>query len=67
MQGTLGKLEQAIHGLSEQVKDNDKKLDHISHVVYAVGAVVTVLGTIAGFILKAVWDVVEPILRTHLH
>jgi hypothetical protein len=63
----VGELTQAIKSLTEQVKDNDKKLDHISHVVYAVGAVVTVLGTIAGVILREAWTLIEPILKAHFH
>jgi hypothetical protein len=67
MKGTLGELTQAIKGLTEQARDNDKKLDHISHVVYAVGAVVTVLGAIAGVILREAWVLIEPILKAHFH
>jgi hypothetical protein len=67
MRGTLGELTQAIKTLTEQVKENDKKLDRISHVVYAVGAVVTVLGTIAGVILREAWVLIEPILKQHFH
>src|SRR5579863_3029315 len=66
MQKTLGQLGQAIHTLTEQVKDNDKKLDKIALVVYSAGAVIAVLGTIGGFIVKGAWDLIEPILKAHI-
>lgn len=67
MRGAVGELTQSIRTLTDQVKENDKKLDHISHVVYAVGTVVTVLGAIGGVILREVWVLILPILKEHFH
>jgi hypothetical protein len=67
MKGTLGELKTAIEHLTEQSRESGKKLNHISHVVYAVGAVVTVLGAIAGVILREAWVLIEPILKAHFH
>ncbi len=58
MKGTLGELTQAIRSLTEQVKDNDTKLDKISHRVYAAAAVVTVLTAISAFVLSRIWEFV---------
>lgn len=67
MKGTLGELKKGIENLTEQVKENDKKLDHIALVVYAAGAVIAILGTIGGFILRGAWDIIAPILKEHIH
>jgi hypothetical protein len=67
MKGTLGELKHAIETLTVQSREDSKKLNHISHVVYAVGAVVTVLGAIAGVILREAWVLIEPILKEHFH
>jgi hypothetical protein len=67
MKGTLGELKNGIATLTEQVKENDKKLDHIALVVYAAGIVVAILGTIGGFIIRGAWDIIAPILKEHIH
>jgi hypothetical protein len=67
MKGTLGELKKGIETLTEQTRANSGKINHMSHVIYAVGAVVTVVGAIAGFVIKALWDLISPILRSHLH
>ena len=67
MKGTLGELKKGIETLTEQVKENDKKLDRIALVVYAASAVVAILGTIGGFVLRGAWDIIAPILKEHIH
>jgi hypothetical protein len=67
MKGTLGELKKGIETLTEQVKDNDKKLDRIALVVYAASAVAAILCTIGGVILKAAWEIIAPILKEHIH
>ena len=67
MQRTLGGLSHGLETLTDQVKDNDKKLDRIALVVYAASAIVAILGTIGGVVLRGAWDLIEPILKTHIH
>ena len=67
MKGTLGELKKAIETLTEQSRSNHDKLNKMSHVIYAVSAVVTVLGVLAGYVIKGLWDLISPILRSHLH
>jgi hypothetical protein len=51
LQKSTGQLTQAVQTLAEQSKDHGKKLDSISHRVYAAGAVLTVIGAILYFFL----------------
>jgi hypothetical protein len=67
MKGTLHELKKSIETLTEQSKESRDKLSKLSHTIYAVSAVVTVLGIIGGFVIKALWDLISPILRSHLH
>lgn len=66
MKGTLGELKNAIASLTEQVKDNDKKLDRVALVIYAAGAVLAVFGAIGGFVLRGAWEIIAPILKEHI-
>jgi hypothetical protein len=67
MQKTVGQLTQAIETLTHESRENTKKLSTVSHVIYAVGAVITVVGTILGLVLHGAWDIILPVLREHLH
>jgi xanthine/uracil/vitamin C permease (AzgA family) len=66
MKGTLHELKKAIEILTQQSKENHDKLSKMSHLIYAVSAVVTVIGFIAGYVIKALWDLISPIIRSHL-
>lgn len=65
MQKTLGELTQAIKTLTEESKESRKTLSRLSHIIYAAGAVITVLGVIGGWVLGKVWELLVPILQTH--
>ena len=66
MKGTVHELKNGIATLTEQVRDNDKKLDRIARVIYGAGAVLAVLGAIGGIVLRGAWDIIEPILKEHI-
>ena len=51
-----GQLIQAVNTLTDQSKEQSKKLDSISHRVYAAGVVLVVIGGILYFILDRMWD-----------
>ncbi|PYX63012.1 MAG: hypothetical protein DMG78_32420 [Acidobacteria bacterium] len=53
MQGTLGKLTQAVENLT------------VSKVIYAAGAVLTVLGIIGGWLIGKIWELLIPYLQAH--
>ena len=42
MQRTLGQVEQAIKTLSDDFKEERKKLNRLSHIIYAAGVVGTI-------------------------
>jgi|SRR5665213_726054 len=65
MQGRLGRLEQAIETLTEQQRDNNKKIEHFGKVIYAATAIVVFFGPLAGVIISKVWDLVFPLVKTH--
>ena len=56
LQKSTGQLTQAVKTLTDQSKEQGKKLDSISHRVYAATAVVTVIGGILYFVLNRMWD-----------
>jgi len=51
MQKAVGQLTEAVKTLSEHSKDQAKKLDRISHIIYAAGAVLAIGIVIGGFLL----------------
>jgi hypothetical protein len=57
LQGTVGGLTKAVETLAKCSDDQGKKIDHLSHVIYAAGAVVTILTAAAVFILNKLSDV----------
>jgi hypothetical protein len=52
LKGSVAKLEQAVGTLTEQQKEQGKKLDGISHKIYAAIVVLVLVGTIIGFFAK---------------
>lgn len=67
MQNSLGRVEQAISGLTDQVKTQGGKLDTISHkislaqgAVWVIGGIITIL-----LLLTKLWDVIGPLLKSH--
>lgn len=56
LQKSTGQLSQAVVTLTEQSKEQGKKLDSISHRMYAAAAVLTAVGGIAYFLLDRLFD-----------
>jgi hypothetical protein len=56
MRESLGGLKQAVHDLSEQSRANNKKVQSLSHQIYAAGAVVAAIGILLGFLAPHFWD-----------
>ncbi|MGI8990638.1 MAG: hypothetical protein ACR2I2_13805 [Bryobacteraceae bacterium] len=64
-QRELGQLSQAVATLSEDSKENRKKLDRISHVMYSVGVVGTILLFILVFLANKIADALIAGLKNH--
>lgn len=63
LQKSSGQLTQAVTTLTEQVRDQGKKLDSISHRVYGAAAVLGVIGAILYFFLDRMWTKVLAVLQ----
>ena len=62
-QRTLGAVETAVDNLQSTVGEHSKKIDRISHIVYAAAAVLIVISGIATFVLDKIWDQLVALLR----
>ena len=58
MQHSIGQLTEAVNGLKTKQDEQGRKLDSISHKVYAAVAIVLVLGAILTFFAKSVNDAI---------
>ncbi len=56
LQKTVGQLTQAVNTLTDQQKEQAKKLDGISHKIYAAIVVLLVIGGILTFFAKGIND-----------
>jgi len=54
MQHTMGKLTEAVNGLKENQAEQRKKLDRISHQIYAAIAVLTLIGAVIWFFANSI-------------
>ena len=59
LQKSMAQVGEKLQGLSEASKDQNTKLDRISHqvfaakvVLYVVGAIIAVAGSVIGFLIK---------------
>jgi hypothetical protein len=52
IQKNIGKLEQAVQNLTDQQKEHSKKLDALSHKIYAAIAVILFVGAVLTFFSK---------------
>jgi uncharacterized membrane protein len=52
IQKSMGRMEQAVETLKDQQKEQGRKLDGISHKIYAAIVVLVLVGTIIGFFAK---------------
>ena len=70
VQKTLGELTQAVKTLTEESKEQGRKVDKISHQVFAAKVIVSIIGgailVFSGLIGK-LWDIVIPLLQTKPH
>lgn len=64
LQHSNGRLTQAVEQLTKQSEEHAKKLDSISHRIYAAAAVLAVLGTVLAFLLDRAWDKIEDVIAT---
>jgi hypothetical protein len=58
MQHSVGKLTEAVDGLKGKQAEQGKKLDRISHQVYAAIVLLAVIGAILTFFAKSINDVI---------
>jgi hypothetical protein len=56
LKGSVASLGEKISGLTEKVEDQGKKLNTISHQIYAAWAILIVFGIIGGFLINHLWD-----------
>ena len=66
LQRTVGELSQSVETLARQSKEHDKKLDRISHRIYAAVAVLTILGAALLWLLNAVSDEIVAVVKEAL-
>ena len=66
LQRTVGELSQSVETLTRQSKEHDKKLDRISHRIYAAVAVLTILGAALLWLLNAVSDEIVAVVKEAL-
>jgi hypothetical protein len=52
IQKSIGKLEQAVQNLTDQQKEQGKKLDALSHKIYAAIVVIVFIGAVLTFFSK---------------
>jgi hypothetical protein len=52
IQKSIGKLEQAVQNLTDQQKEQGKKLDALSHKIYAAIAIILFVGAVLTFFSK---------------
>lgn len=66
LQKTVGELSRSVETLTEQSKEHDRKLNQISHRIYAAVAVLTVFGGVLLWILNAVSDEIVTVVKEAL-
>ena len=66
LQRTVGELSQSVETLTRQSREHDKKLDRISHRIYAAVAVLTILGATLLWLLNAVSDEIVAVVKEAL-
>ena len=67
IQNQLGKLTQAVETLTKESTEARKKVDKLSHIVYAAGVVATIFTALAGFVASKIADAVIATLKTSGH
>lgn len=67
IQNQLGRLTQAVETLTTDSSELRKKVDRLSHIVYAAGVVGTILAVVLGFIANKVADALIAALKSSGH
>jgi hypothetical protein len=56
MQQAVGELKSDVKHLSAASEKQSRKLDRISHIIFAAGVVLVILLSVGGFFLNKIWD-----------
>lgn len=67
MHDSMGQLKESVNELKRKQDEQGKKLDAISHKVYAAVAIVLVLGGILTFFAKSINDAITNRLSTPVY
>jgi hypothetical protein len=64
MQQSIGEMKATMGHLKTSSDNQSKKLDRVSHIIFAAGVVLTIGIGIGGFVLNKVWDGVVTMVAT---
>jgi hypothetical protein len=67
IQNQLGRLTQAVETLTKELTEVRKKVDRLSHIVYAAGVVGTIIVVIVGFAANKIADAVIASIKASGH
>ena len=67
MQATLGELKSDVKHLTAASDKQSGKLDKISHIIFAAGAILALVITVAGFLLNKIWDGLVLVMKAAGH
>lgn len=65
LQKNVSQLTEAVRHLADQSKEDGKKLDRMSHVIYAAGVVLALLLAVGGWTLKIASDIAVSYFNSH--
>lgn len=63
LQKTVGALSKSVETLAAQAEKHDRKLDQISHRIYAAAALLVVIGAVLAWIFNAASDEVVDVVK----
>ncbi len=64
MQKAIGGLTQSVSTLTKQSEDQGRKVERISHIIYAAGAVGTIFAGTAVWLLSKIADLIVSVLSS---
>lgn len=64
MQQAIGEMKATMAHLKTSSDNQSKKLDRVSHIIFAAGVVLTIAIGIGGFVMNKVWDGVVTMVTT---
>lgn len=67
VQHTIGRLDATTNHLRSETSEHSRKLDRISHIIFAAGVVLTILLAVGGFILDKIWNSLVLLLASSGH